>query len=853
MMPPRAPSTSMTTGILTTTSLTASVNCPQNAQYESCACPASCENPKPSCEPSCAAGCVCDPGFMFNDSRCISASSCSCFYSSNYYKDVTAAGPAVGWSVICLSVGNTVCQLKNSQYGCHSYGTATCFVFGDPHYLTFDGRHFSFMGKCTYILAQSCGSSTELFFRVAVKNEVRGQEGVSCVSKVFVTLPQTTVTLLKDRHRLVKGQQVTLPAMPSKGVLLAATPTPGNCGFCGSYDGDLSNDNLKLDGSPAEDVLELGSSWQTAEDEDKECQNNQANPPSGDPALQSLLSEPEFCGRLVDPHGAFEACLPHLMGPTFFKICITDMCNFQGLQSVLCAHMAALTETCQDAGYIVKSWRGPQFCPLACPANSKYAVCAKPCPSTRHSGFSGMSCPERCVEGCECNPGFVLSGLECVPPSQCGCFEYTVGYLKTGQQWFRPGCQQLCICEYSQQDLVCALEVPGPGGLWSAGWHIRLPFPSCFSEAGKSFRCLGSRVPVADTWKSCDILMNPVGPFFQCHREVAPHSSFTSCVYGQCGSKGNALTLCRSLQAYVAQCALASWAPSWRNSTFCPLKCPSGSSYSPCANPCPATCCTLDSPTDCPAALHCVEDCKCQKSHVLSGMSCVSLSQLGRAGTQIPSAPGCAPAPQITSPASRQPASLATWMGMCRISKGTHYVSFDGSYHAIRGSCTYVLVKVCHSTSDLPFFTISGKKRKPQSKSSTPYVQQLNIDISCSWVTLQRSHHVLINGTQVTLPSKNQIQGVRIAASGVYTVLSILTGVELKSDGHGCLEIEIPKASYEKVCGICGNFNGEEEDEMMIPMTSYPRMMPNLWTVGETRHLAQTINKTTGRSKQYSQ
>lgn len=40
--------------------------------------------------------------------------------------------------------------------------------------------------------------------------------------------------------------------------------------FCGSYDGDLSKDNLKLDGSPAEDVLELGSSWQMAEDEDKE-------------------------------------------------------------------------------------------------------------------------------------------------------------------------------------------------------------------------------------------------------------------------------------------------------------------------------------------------------------------------------------------------------------------------------------------------------------------------------------------------------------------------------------------------------------------------------------------------------
>lgn len=59
------------------------------------------------------------------------------------------------------------------------------------------------------------------------------------------------------------------------------------------------------------------------------------------------------------------------------------------------------------------------------------------------------------------------------------------------------------------------------------------------------------------------------GPFSQCHGVVAPHSSFTSCVYGQCGTKGDTSTLCRSLQAYASLCARAGQALAWRNTTFC--------------------------------------------------------------------------------------------------------------------------------------------------------------------------------------------------------------------------------------------------------------------------------------------
>ncbi|XP_045245517.2 LOW QUALITY PROTEIN: zonadhesin [Macaca fascicularis] len=1068
VMSPHAPSAAMTSVILSTntTPRPNTERCPPNAHYESCACPASCKSPRPSCGPLCRGGCVCNLGFLFSDNHCIQASSCNCFYNNNYYE------PGAEWfspnctercrcwpgsrveCQISQCGTHTVCQLKNGQYGCHPYaGTTTCLVYGDPHYVTFDGRHFGFMGKCSYILAQPCGNSTDPFFRVTAKNEEQGQEGVSCLSKVYVTLPETTVTLLKGRRTLVEGQRVTLPAIPSKGVFLGAsgrfvelqtefglrvrwdgdqqlyvtvssTYSGKLCGLCGNYDGNSDNDHLKSDGSPAGDKEELGNSWQTDQDEDQECQKHQVvNPPSCDSSLQSNMSGPGFCGRLVDTRGPFETCLLHVKATSFFDSCMLDMCRFQGLQHLLCTHMSTMTTTCQDAGHAVKPWREPQFCPMACPPNSKYSLCAKPCPDTCHSGFTGMFCSDRCVEACECNPGFVLSGLECVPRSQCGCLHPAGSYFKVGERWYKPGCKELCVCESNNrircqpwrcraqefcglQDGIYGCHAQGAatctasgdphyltfdGALhhfmgtctyvltrpcWSRsqdsyfvvsatnenrggnlevsyikavhvtvfdlsisllrgckvmlnGHRVALPVwpaqgrvtirlssnfvllytnfglqvrydgshlvevtvpssyggqlcglcgnynnnslddnqrpdrkpagdsvqlgaawklpessePGCFLVGGKPSSCQENSM--ADAWnKNCAILINPQGPFSQCHQVVPPQSSFASCVHGQCGTKGDTTALCRSLQAYASLCARAGQAPAWRNRTFCPMRCPPGSSYSPCGSPCPATCSSLNDPRDCPKALPCAESCECQKGYILSGTSCVPLGQCGctePAGSYHPVGERwytedtctrlctCSIHNNITCFQSTCKPNQMCWaldgllrcrasgMGVCQLPGESHYVSFDGSNHSIRDTCTHVLVKVCHPAMALPFFKISAKHEKEEGGTKAFRLHEVYINIYDAQVTLQKGHRVLINSKKVTLPAISQIPGVSVKSSSIYTIVNIKIGVQVKFDGNHLLEIELPTTYYGKVCGVCGNFNDEEEDELMMP------------------------------------
>ncbi|XP_023659723.2 alpha-tectorin-like [Paramormyrops kingsleyae] len=275
-----------------------------------------------------------------------------------------------------------------------------CWAMGDPHYRTFDGQYFNFMGNCTYIMAKNCHVDDDHpSFQVETKNENRFGLQVTSVGAVTIKIYDDVISIVSGEFGLVRidDEIWSLPVSLEKGTSRANMYQSGMsvileadfgltvqydweeyilitvndsyagkvCGLCGDFNGNQDDDLTTPSGTEAGSIVALGKSWKvpggagdaSCQDEcSAQCENCKSS------GIKKWEAE-VFCEVLTKiMDGPFRSCKA-IIEPKFYKeMCLYDFCMGKGVKKYLCSTLQVYTDTCQRAGIKVFNWRGLAGC-----------------------------------------------------------------------------------------------------------------------------------------------------------------------------------------------------------------------------------------------------------------------------------------------------------------------------------------------------------------------------------------------------------------------------------------------------------------------------------------------------------
>lgn len=162
-------------------------------------CQKSCHTLDMTCYSSeCVPGCVCPNGLVADgNGGCVVTEDCPCVHNEATYRPGET-----------IQVGCNNCTCENRMWQCTDKPClATCAVYGDGHYITFDGQRYSFNGDCEYTLLQdNCGGngSSQDAFRVITENIPCGTTGTTCSKSIKIFLGNYELKLSDSKMEVVQ-------------------------------------------------------------------------------------------------------------------------------------------------------------------------------------------------------------------------------------------------------------------------------------------------------------------------------------------------------------------------------------------------------------------------------------------------------------------------------------------------------------------------------------------------------------------------------------------------------------------------------------------------------------------------
>ncbi|XP_015919443.1 BMP-binding endothelial regulator protein [Parasteatoda tepidariorum] len=187
--------------------------------------------------------------------------------------------------------------------------------------------------------------------------------------------------------------------------------------------------------------------------------------------------------------------------------------------------------------------------------------------------------------------------------------------------------------------------------------------------------------------------------------------------------------------------------------------------------------------------------------------------------------------------------------GVCTVFGDPHYRTFDGKIFNYQGSCKYVLSKDCINRSF-----------------SVEVLNEARFSKSFSWT---KSVTIKVNGTKIRLGQYMKIHVNHKPVKLPYIELGVLTvfqedrnvlvrtnlGMKVLWDGNSYLEVSVPSFYKDTLCGLCGNYNGDEKDDFKTKNGRLVRTAEdfgNSWRVGKMKRCIMSQPTSTNTSRYLS-
>ncbi|KAM4902021.1 von Willebrand factor [Sylvia borin] len=316
--------------------------------------------------------------------------------------------------------------------------------------------------------------------------------------------------------------------------------------------------------------------------------------------------------------------------------------------------------------------------------------------------------------------------------------------------------------------------------------------------------------------ETCQLLSTSL-TFSRCHHRVDPEPYVSLCERDICACPQGVDCHCPAFLEYARSCAHEGvLLEGWPEESSCRPRCPVGMEYKECVSPCAKTCQSLNINEVCHG--QCVDGCSCPEGLLLDGEQCIESSDCSciHSGKHYP--PGFTISQDCNSCICRR----GTWIcsngecpGECSVTGQSHFKSFDNKYFTFSGICQYLFAKDCVENSFSVIIETVQCADDPDAVCTRSASVRIR-DMDNSIIKMKHGGGVSLNGQDIQIPL---LQGALRVQRVVRSSVRLTYGEDLQIDwdGHGELLVKVSPVYSERMCGLCGNYNGNRGDDFLTP------------------------------------